>query len=143
MAEMSTLIKNLTKQLRKEPAASASATIKKTFIDSSMSLHEKIRASSNDEIKFYKNYERKEAFYFPPINRSNDFMKSQFTSSNKFSRIEVERNKENLKNALNNGFLTEKSFSVSFERSPNPKIAVHFRLPWPFLTLRSRGIVPI
>ena len=53
MAEMSTLIKSLTSQLRKEPTPSA---IRKTFIDSSMSLHEKIRANSNDEIKFYKNF---------------------------------------------------------------------------------------
>lgn len=114
MAEMSTLIKSLTSQLRKEPTPSA---IRKTFIDSSMSLHEKIRANSNDEIKFYKNFKRNEAFYFPPINKSNDFLKSQFKSSHKFSRLELESNKLNLQTALSNGFLTEKSFSVSLKRS--------------------------
>jgi hypothetical protein len=113
MAEMSALIKNLTSQLRKEPPPSA---IRKTFIDSSISLHDKIRANSNDDIKFYKNYERNEAFYFPPINKSNDFLKSQFKSSNKFSRLELESNKVNLQTALSNGFLTEKSFSVSLKR---------------------------
>jgi len=111
MAEMSTLIKNLTNQLRKEPVASA--TIRKTFIDSSVSFHDQIRANSSDEIKFYKNSLRKEAFYFPPINRSNDFLKSEFTTQNKFSRIELERNRESLKKAVNNGFLSEKSFLVS------------------------------
>ena len=113
---MSTIIKNLMKQIKKEPAASA--TIRKTYIDSSMTLQEKIRANSIGEIKFYKSKDKKEAFYFPPINRNNEFVHSDMSQSkvsnqSKFTRQEIDTNKERLKEALNNGFLTEKSFSVS------------------------------